>query len=71
MSRIRGSRTREQLVHLEMRERRVGHGLHVLDAHAGRALGLEEARVLDRERSAVADELQQLDLALVERARHE
>ena len=45
-----------------MRERRVGDGLDVLDALARRALGLEEPRVLDRERGPVAHELQQLDL---------
>ena len=61
----------EQLAHLEMRERRVGDCLHVLDPLAGRALGLEEARMLDRERSPVADELEQLDLLLVEDARNE
>ena len=71
MSRIRGSRTLKQLVHLEVRERRVGHRLHVLDPLAGGALGLEQARVLDRERSPVGHELQQLDLVLLERARHE
>ena len=46
----------------------VGHGLHVLDPLARGALGLEEARVLDRERGTVGHELQQLDLVLVEGA---
>ena len=53
---------REELVHLEVRERRVGDRLDVLDPLAGGALGLEEARVVDRERGAVGDELEQLDL---------
>ena len=51
-----------------MGERGVRHGLHVLDPHARGSLGLEEARVLDRERGAVGHELQQLDLVLVEGA---
>ena len=58
----------QQLVHLEVGERGVGHGLHVLDPHARGALGLEEARMLDRERGTVGHELQQLDLVLVEGA---
>ena len=66
MSRIRGRRTVEQLVDLEVGERGVGHRLHVLDPHARGALGLEQPRVLDRERGAVGHELQQLHLVLVE-----
>ena len=61
----------EQLVHLEMRESRVGHRLDVLDPLARGALGLEEARVLDRERGPVGHELEQLDLVLAEGARNE
>ena len=54
-----------------MCERRVGHRLHVLDPLARGALGLEEARVLDRERGPVGHELQQLDLVVLEGAGHE
>ena len=54
-----------------MRERRIGHRLHVLDPLARGALGLEEPRMLDRERRPVAHELQQLDLVVVEGARPE
>ena len=68
MSRILRQEDVEQLVHLEMGERGVGHRLDVLDPHARGALGLEEARMLDRERSPVGHELQQLDLVLVEGA---
>ena len=59
----------EELVHLQVRESRIGHRLHVLDPLARGALGLEEARVLDRERSPVGHELEQLDLVVVEGAR--
>jgi hypothetical protein len=64
-----GQQDVEELVHVEVRECRVGHRLHVLDALAGGALGLEQARVLDCQRSPVGDELEQLDLLLPERAR--
>ena len=49
-----------------MRERGVGHRLDVLDPLARGALGLEEARMLDRERGPVGHELEQLDLVLLE-----
>src|SRR5581483_1888771 len=55
----------------EARQGGVGHDLDVLDPLAGGALRLEEARVVDRERRAVGDELQQLDLVLPELPRLE
>lgn len=61
----------EQLVHLEVRERRVRHRLQLLEAPARRALGLEEPRVVDRERGAIGCEFEQLDVAAAEDARHE
>ena len=56
----------EELVHLEVGQSRVGHRLDVLDPLARGALGLEEARMLDRERGPVGHELEQLDLVLLE-----
>ncbi len=61
----------QEFVQLEMRKRRVGDDLHVLEALAGAALGLEEARVLDRDGGAVARELQQLDIERAEVARRQ
>ncbi len=61
----------QELPDLEVGERRVGHGLHILDPLAGEVLRLERARVLDRERGAVGDELEQLDLVVLEIPRDE
>ena len=57
---------REQVVELEVRERRIRDGLHVLDPPPRPALRLEGPRMLDRDRRTVAGELQQLHVVLVE-----
>ena len=57
----------EELVELEVRERGVRDRLDVLEPLARAPLGLEQARVLDRERGAVGRELEQLDLVARER----
>ena len=54
-----------------MRECGVGYGLEVLEPPARRVLGLVRAGVVDRDRGAVAGELQQVDVVDGELARHE
>jgi hypothetical protein len=60
----------EQLVKLEVRERRIRDRLHVLDPLAGLTLRLEGPRMLDRDRRTVTGKLQQLDIVFVERPVH-
>ena len=56
----------EQVVELEVRERRIRDGLHVLDPLPRSALRLEGPCMLDCDRCPVTGELQQLHVALVE-----
>ena len=71
MSRILGRRTLRSSFTSRWARARVGHRLDVLDPLARGALGLEEARMLDRERGPVGHELEQLDLVLLEVAQME
>ena len=67
MSRMRGSSTANSSVELEVGERRVRDRLHILDLLSRPALRLERPCMLDRDRRAVAGELQQVDVVVVER----
>ena len=58
----------EQLVELEMRKRRIGHGLHVLDSPPRVPLRFEQSRMLDRHRRSIGRQLQQIDIVVVEPA---
>ena len=62
---------REQLVELQVRERRIGDRLHVLEPLPCPGLRLEGPGMIDRNCGAVADELQQLHVVLVEDPGHE
>jgi hypothetical protein len=59
---------REQAVEVEVGERRIRDGLHVLDPLARVSLRLEGPGMLDRDRCAVTGKLQQLHICRVEQA---
>jgi hypothetical protein len=61
----------EQLVEVEVGERRVGHRLHLLQSLPRTTLWLEQTRMLDCDGRPLSDQTQQLDLVLLEHTRDE